>query len=52
MMGPRAKMKGGEEYDALTRWRRFRIWKAGMRPWAKRKFRRRERHEAKLIWQD
>lgn len=43
-------MKGGDEYDALTRGgRRVRIWKSGMRAWVKRKFRRRERHVTKRV---
>lgn len=48
MMGQRAPMKSGDEYDALTRFRKYRIWRAGDRAGIKRRFRRRERRQAKL----
>ncbi len=44
-------MKGGDEYDALTRWRKVLDWRAGERSWIKRKYRRRERHTARRFLQ-
>jgi hypothetical protein len=45
MMGHRSKLINGDEFDALTKaGRRVRHFRAGIRAWIKRKFRRRERH--------
>jgi hypothetical protein len=40
-------MKGGDEYDALTGWRKVCKWKAGDRKAIKRGYRRRCRRVAK-----
>ena len=40
-------LKGGDEYDGLTRWRKFLYWKPGERKAIKRGFNRRERHTQK-----
>lgn len=40
-------MKGGAEYDAFTRWRRFIGWAPGERHRIKRGYRRRCRREIK-----
>jgi hypothetical protein len=45
MMGHRGQMKGGDEYDALTRWKRVLHWRPGVRAWIKNKFNRRSRRE-------
>lgn len=49
MMGHREKMKGGDEYDALTRWKKLlKVFaKPGLARQAKQKFNRRVRKEAK-----
>ena len=38
MMGHREKLIRGDEYDALTRWKRVLHWKPGERPAVKRRF--------------
>lgn len=43
MMGRRIPMKSGDEYDALSNWRKVHRLKAGTRARIKRRFRRRER---------
>jgi chloramphenicol 3-O-phosphotransferase len=43
MMGRRIPMISGDEWDALTRWRQYRRWPAGVRAKVKRGYRRRER---------
>lgn len=45
----RRKMKSGDEYDALTKWRRYYAYltRAGVVSSIKRKVRRRERREGK-----
>ena len=43
----RIPMTNGDEYDALTRWRKVLIWRAGERSAIKRRYRRRERHTAR-----
>lgn len=48
MMERREPMKSGDEYDALTRWRKFLRWRAGERAKIKRLFRRRERRVGKV----
>lgn len=42
MMGP-IPLSGGDEYDALTRWRRIMSWRAGDRKAIKRRYNRRVR---------
>ena len=42
-------MATGDEYDALTRWRRFVRWRAGQRASIKRGFRRRVRRLVKRM---
>lgn len=49
MMGHREPMKSGDEYDALTRAKRFYKWRPGMRAWVKRKFSKRLRREARSV---
>lgn len=48
-MGRRIPMTRAEEYDALTRARRFYVWtqRAGACAAVKRRYRRRERREAR-----
>ena len=43
MMGTRHPLKGGDEYDAFTGWRRFLKFRAGDRSRIKAKFWRRVR---------
>jgi hypothetical protein len=43
MMGHRARLRGGDEWDALTRGKRFHRWRAGVRSFIKRKFNKRQR---------
>lgn len=45
MMGHREKLKGGDEYDALTRWKRYLGWRPGQRKLVKRQFWKRQRRE-------
>ena len=47
MMGHRAELKSGDEFDALTRSRSFYGYKAGTVKAIKRKFNKRVRREAK-----
>lgn len=47
MMGHRERMKGGDEWDAFTGWRRWYYWRAGKLHHIKKKFSRRVRREAK-----
>lgn len=42
-------LKTGDEFDALTRWRKFCIWRAGDRAAIKRGYRRRVRREARRV---
>jgi hypothetical protein len=49
MAKPEIPLRGGMEYDALTRWRKFQAWRAGQRKWVKRKFRKRARQMVKAI---
>lgn len=48
MMGHREPMVSGDEYDALTRWRRFLRWRSGERVRIKRSFNKRMRRRIKL----
>jgi len=41
-------MKGGAEYDAFTRWKRWLHWEPGERKAIKRGYRRRCRRQTKL----
>jgi hypothetical protein len=50
MMGHREPMKGGGEYDALTRAKRYFKWRPGVRKWLKRKFNKRPRRIATACW--
>ena len=45
-MGHRDKMKSGDEYDALTRWRRLLRWRPGQRRRIKQQHNKRLRREA------
>jgi hypothetical protein len=40
-------MKGGDEYDALTRWKRFLRWRPGERKAIKRGYNKRARRVAR-----
>jgi hypothetical protein len=42
MMGHRERC-GGDEWDALTRAKRFHRWRSGVRAWIKRRFNKRQR---------
>ena len=46
-MTRRIPMNSGDEFDALTRWRHSLYWKPGERSAIKRRYRRRERRQAK-----
>lgn len=49
MMGTRAPLIGGDEWDALTRrGKRVLRWQPGVRQWCKAKFWRRVRKQARL----
>jgi hypothetical protein len=48
MMGHRAKLAGGDEWDAFTRGKRFHFWHAGERRRLKRKFAKRQRAQVIL----
>lgn len=48
MMGHREKLKGGDEYDALTPWHRFLAWNSTPRSEIKKRFRRRVRRSKKV----
>jgi hypothetical protein len=45
-------MTNGDEYDALTKWRKVFHWKEGRRAYIKRSYRRRERKvlKAETLW--
>lgn len=47
MMGHKEEMKGGEEFDAFTGWKRFFNWNSGVRKRIKRQFNKRIRKEVK-----
>jgi len=47
MMGTREKLRGGDEYDALTRARRFFDWQPGHAASIKRRFWKRARKVAR-----
>ena len=39
----RIPLKGGDEYDALTRYRKLIKWRSGIRKWLKKKYNKRLR---------
>ncbi len=45
-------LKSGDEYDAVTGWQRFLVWRPGERAAIKRRLRRRLRREAKQKLRD
>ena len=47
MMGHRGKLKSGEEWDALTGWRRYYHWHPGQRKRIKRGYNKRMRKAAR-----
>jgi hypothetical protein len=47
MVGKRIQMKSGDEYDALTKARKFHIWKAGQIKKIKRQYNKRFRKHGK-----
>ena len=47
-MKPETPLRGGDEYDAFTRWRRFLKWKAGSIKRVKRRYWHRVRQLVKL----
>lgn len=51
-MSDEIPMKGGAEYDALTRWRRYLSWRPGQRKAAKRSYRRRCRQRDRQVVQE
>lgn len=46
MMGHKGKLKGGDEYDALTSWYKVLHWRPSQRKAIKRKFNKRQRKNA------
>ena len=52
MMGHRGKMKGGDEYDALSPWKRYYHWQPGERKRIKRGYNKRQRKAAKALCQE
>tara|TARA_R110001606_G_scaffold7995_1_gene34932 strand:+ start:354 stop:515 length:162 start_codon:yes stop_codon:yes gene_type:complete len=52
MMAKRIPMKGGSEYDALTKARKFYLWKAGQVKRIKRAYNKRFRKHGKEIEDD
>ena len=48
MMGHRGKLKSGEEYDALTRWRKRLYWKPGETKKVKHKYNKRQRKQSRF----
>lgn len=49
MMGHKEKLKGGDEYDAFTNWRKVVAMNHGERSKIKRRFNKRQRREFKRI---
>lgn len=49
MMGTKEPMIDGDEYDALTKARKFYRWRAGMIKKVKRQFWKRTRKRAKVL---
>ena len=52
MMNKRIPMKGGDEYDALTKARKFHLWRAGQVKKIKRAYNKRFRKYSKRVIQD
>jgi hypothetical protein len=42
-------LKSGDEFDALTGWRRYLNWRPGVRALIKRRYNKRVRQTAKLV---
>ena len=51
-MSKRIPMKGGDEYDALTKARKFHLWRAGQVKKIKRAYNKRFRKYSKRVIQD
>ena len=51
-MNKRIPMKGGDEYDALTKARKFHLWKAGQLKKIKRAYNKRFRKCSKRMTKD
>jgi len=51
-MSEKIPMKGGDEYDALTKARKFFLWKAGQVKKIKRRYNKRFRKQGKDIPND
>ena len=51
-MTERIPMKGGDEYDALTKARKFHLWKSGQLKKIKRAYNKRFRKYSKGVIQD
>lgn len=49
MMGHRVKMRGGDEYDAFSNWRKVIAANHSERAKTKRRFNKRERRHAKQV---
>ena len=47
MMGRRLRLRGGDEWDVVTGWRRVLHWRAGEVKKIKRKMNRRERKDGR-----
>lgn len=47
MMGNRQKLINGDEFDVVSGWRKYYIWRPGQTAEIKRGMRRRARHEAR-----
>lgn len=50
-MGHKGELKTADEYDALTRWRKYLSWRAGERAAIKAGYNRRQRRIAKSMLQ-
>ena len=50
--GRTVSMKNGDEYDALTKWKKVFDWNPGERKWIKKGFNRRERRQARQLLTD
>ena len=48
-MAKRIKMISGDEYDALTKWKRHIKWRAGERKRIKRRYNKRDRHKVRSL---
>lgn len=51
-MSHRDKLIDGDEWDAVTGWRRVFLWRPGRRRWIKNKINRRARRESKRRMRD